>query len=335
MKLPLCLCIFAIIVSHALAQSQSVPHISHTYPPPEDIRKLDLTIPGNDPSGSGVIAYNPNGRFLAVSAGQKVIRIYDARPGDRHTAALAKTLTGHAAQILGLGFSDTNTLVSISLDQTVKIWDVEAGKLLHSSKLPLGKQVRFAIATGHQSLAADSSFGKARLWNYQTGEVLKTFEPNDSWVSALAFTPDGKLLVIGTDKGVVRIMDVATWTVTRAIDLDSPVHSLAASAEHILVGYGDGTVAMLNFGKQSSVPEVRKQTGTINAVAFSPNGEQFASASADRTLKVWDTGSLKLLCSLAGNAGPALSVAFSPNGQKLASIDADGNVDYWTVPKPR
>ena len=213
-----------------LARAESAPHISDTYPPPDDIRKPDLTIPGNDVSGTGVIAYNPNGRFLAVAAGEKSIRIYDARPGDRLTAELSKTLTGHAAQILGLCFSDTNTLVSISLDQTAKIWDVESGKLLHTTELNFGKQIRFAIAPGHQSLAADSSFGKARLWNYQTGELLKTFEPNDSWVSALAFTPDGKFLVIGTDKGVVRVMDVATWTVTRTIDLDSPVRSLAASA---------------------------------------------------------------------------------------------------------
>jgi WD40 repeat protein len=322
------------IVGTALAQGPSAPRISTTSPPPEDIRKPDITITGSDVTGTGVIAYNPNGRFLAVSAGEKTIRIYDARPGDRLKAELLKTLTGHAAQILGLCFCDTNTLVSISLDQTAKIWDVESGKLLHSTDLPLGKQVRFAIAPGQQSLAADSSFGKARLWNYRTGELLKTFEPNDSWVSALAFTPDGKLLVIGTDKGVVRVMDVATWKVTRTIDLDSPVHSLAASAEHIAVGYGDGTVAMLNLGEQSSVPEVRKQTGAINGLAFSPKGDQFASASADRTVKVWDAATLKLRSSLEGHVAGVVDVTFSPNGQKMASIDADGNVNYWSVPPP-
>jgi WD40 repeat protein len=332
MKLSLRPLVCAIIAGSALAQGAPGPHISDTYPPAEDIRRPDLTIAGHDVSGTGVIAYNPNGRFLAVAAGEKVIRIYDARPGDRLTAELTKTLSGHAAQILGLCFSDTNTLVSVSLDQTVKTWDVESGKLLHSADLPFGKQIKFAIAPGHPSLAADSSFGKARLWNYQTGEVLKTFEPNDSWVSALAFTPDGKQLVIGTDKGVVRVMDVATWTVTRKIDLDSPVHSIAASAEHILVGYGDGTVAMLNFGEQNSVPEVRKQSAAINCVAFSPKGDQFASASADRTVKVWDTATRKLRGTLEGHKAAVLSVAFSPNGQKLASIDADGNVNYWTAP---
>src|SRR5262249_23290478 len=153
----------------------------------------------------------------------------------------------------------TNTLVSVSLDQTAKTWDIATGKVVRTVEAHLGKQIQFAVAPGRQSVAADTSFGKIRLWNYQTGEVLKTFEPNDSWASALAFTPDGKRLVIGTEKGVLRVMDVASWTVARTIDLDSPVHSLAASAEHIVVGYSDGTVAFLNFGEQPSVPEVKKQ----------------------------------------------------------------------------
>jgi WD40 repeat protein len=125
-------------------------------------------------------------------------------------------------------------------------------------------------------------------------------------------------------------MDVAAWTVARTIDLDSPIHSLAASAEHILVGYSDGTVAILHFGDQPSVPEVKKQSGTINALAFSPKGELFASASADHSVKVWDSKTWKPLCSLVGHAAPVLAVAFSPDGKKIASMDAEGVVNFWT-----
>jgi WD40 repeat protein len=316
------------LASAALGQNQAAPRIS----PPEDIRKPDLTISNISPVVPGIIAYNPNGRFLAV-ASDKAIQIYDVRPGDRLAAALSRTLTSHGAQILGLAFSDTNTLVSISLDQTAKTWDITTGKLLHSSDLAFGKQIHFAIAAGHQTLAADSSFGKARLWNYQTGELLKSFEPNDSWASTLAFTPDGKQLVIGTEKGVVRVMDVATWNVAHTIDLDSPVKSLAASAEHIAVGYSDGTVAMLNFGGQASVPEVRKQNGSIDALAFSPQGERFASASADHTVKIWDARTLKLLCSLEGHRAPVVAVVFSPDGKRITSMDTDGVVNFWSEPK--
>ncbi|HWC60200.1 MAG TPA: WD40 repeat domain-containing protein [Verrucomicrobiae bacterium] len=318
MKFPLSVLLGAMILAAATAAA-------------EDIRKPDLIIAGVTSNAAGILAYSPDGRHLAV-ARDRSIQIYDPRIMESLKTQLRRTLSGHEGEILGLAFSDTNTLVSISRDQTAKIWDLETGKLLHTAELHLGKQNRFVIAPGQQPLAADSSSGKARLWNYRTGELLKSFEPNDSWASTLAFTPDGKSLVIGTEKGVLRVMDAAAWTVTRTIDLDSPVRSLAASAERIAVGYSDGTVAILNFGDQPSVPEVKKQNGVINAIAFSPKGEVFASASADHTVEVWDAKTLKPLCSLQGHAAPVVAVAFSPEGRRIASMDSEGVVNFWTVP---
>lgn len=328
-----CLILCALVCA-TIAQGQSQPIISSTYPPPEDIRRPDLTIAGESGKRINALAYNPNGRVLAVAGDDNAIRVYDARPGDRLSAELTQTLNGHTAQVIAIAFSDTNALVSISMDQTAKIWDVESGKLLHTAKLDFGKQNHFTIAPEPEPLAADGQMSRVRLWNYKTGELLKTFEVNDSAASSLAFTPDAKLLVIGSIKGVVRVMDVDSWKVTQRIDLDTPVRALAVSTNHILVGYEDGTLALLNLGSQTSVPEFKGHTGAINALAFSPKGEQFAAAGADGVVKVWDTESLKLLCTQQADSSEALSVAFSPNGQKMASSSADGSVHYWTVPLP-
>jgi WD40 repeat protein len=323
-KILICFFGLALMTDAVFGQSQ----LAHAA---EEIQKPILAITNAASVGPGTIAYNSNGRYLAV-ADDTVIRIYELRAGDRLAVALVRTLTGHDGRILGLGFSGTNTLVSVSADQAVKIWEIETGKLLHTAQLQVGKQLCFAIAPG-RARAADTSFGHVRLWNFRTGEVLTNFEPGDSWASVLAFTPDEKSLVIGTEKGVLRVMDVATWTVTRTIDLDSPIRSLAASAEHIVVGYSDGTVAILNFGDQPSVPEIKKQKGAINALAFSPKGEQFASASADHSVKIWDVATLKPICSLEGHGAAVLAVAFSPDGKGMASVDSSGVVNFWTAPR--
>lgn len=331
MKNSFCLFLCALVFGAGLVQGQSALERSNGALFTNEFRGPEFRIPAASSKPITAIVYNPNGRFLAVAGGDNAIRVYEGRITAGLMARLDQKLTGHTLPVLAIAFIDTNTLVSVSEDQTVKTWDVASGKLLHSTAVNFGKQLVPAIAPKSLPLFAGGTLRQVRLWNYQTGELLHSFEANDSDVAALAFTPDGKLLVIGTVKGVVRVMDVATWKVARAIDLDSPVRALAASANHIVVGYAEGTVALLNFGDQESIPEGKKHSGAINAVAFSPKGDRFASASADKMVKVWDTETLKVLCTLEGHRGEVVSVAFDPIGTRLASGGADGMVNCWAV----
>jgi WD40 repeat protein len=198
--------------------------------------------------------------------------------------------------------------------------------------LNCGKLVIAAFAPGNQPLFAGGAFKEVKLWNYQDGELLKEVETMDSNVSALAFTPDGQRLVIGTVKGVVRVVDVAGRKVTGIIDLDTPVHALAASTKQIVIGYGDGTVGILSFGGEGSIPEVKGHEGAVNTIAFNPKGDRFASGSADGVVKVWDTETLNRVCSFEGTAAEVFFITFSPDGSDLIASSANGNINGWNLP---
>jgi WD40 repeat protein len=63
-------------------------------------------------------------------------------------------------------------------------------------------------------------------------------------------------------------------------------------------------------------------------VAFSPDGQRLASASVDKTVKVWDAATGQEVLTLKGHTGAVSSVAFSPDGTRLASAGA-GGVKVW------
>jgi WD40 repeat protein len=66
-------------------------------------------------------------------------------------------------------------------------------------------------------------------------------------------------------------------------------------------------------------------------VAFSPDGRKLASASNDKTVRVWDVDSGKVEQTFEGHTDWVKSVAFSPDGRKLASASDDKNVRVWDV----
>jgi WD40 repeat protein len=71
--------------------------------------------------------------------------------------------------------------------------------------------------------------------------------------------------------------------------------------------------------------------GGVNAVALTPDGHRVISASADRTLKLWDLQTGQLLRTFAGHEGPVNAVAPTPDGRFLVSASHDRTLKIWDL----
>ncbi|MFP6618289.1 MAG: hypothetical protein VB877_03005, partial [Pirellulaceae bacterium] len=72
-------------------------------------------------------------------------------------------------------------------------------------------------------------------------------------------------------------------------------------------------------------------TGYVSSVAFSPDGKQIVSGSADSTLIIWDAESGQKVRTLNGHNNTVLSVAFSPDGKQIVSGSLDKTLRLWPI----
>ena len=77
--------------------------------------------------------------------------------------------------------------------------------------------------------------------------------------------------------------------------------------------------------------ELKGHIGHVRNLAFSPCGLMLASASADKTVRLWSVASGACMRVLQGHTDEVYGVAFLPNGKQLASCSWDSTVRIWTL----
>src|ERR1039458_5978457 len=76
---------------------------------------------------------------------------------------------------------------------------------------------------------------------------------------------------------------------------------------------------------------LRGHQDSVWSIAWSPDGSKLATASADRTAKVWEAGTGRELLTLRGHQGGVWSIAWSPDGSKLATASDDQTAKVYAI----
>ncbi|HLX58106.1 MAG TPA: WD40 repeat domain-containing protein [Ktedonobacteraceae bacterium] len=155
-----------------------------------------------------------------------------------------------------------------------------------------------------------------------------TYSGHSDYVSAVAWSPDGKRIASASGDQTAQVWDASDGShVLTYRGHSSDVLALAWSpnGQYIATGSVDTTVQIWNSTSGARVYTYRGHTNVVSGLAWSPDGQRIASISDDGTLQVWDafTGQhvvSNIISSPSARGEPAAlnAVAFSPNGKYLA-----------------
>jgi WD40 repeat protein/serine/threonine protein kinase len=270
------------------------------------------------------LAYSPDGRFLFVGSAEKVLYQWDlaketivrqipvgdfprslaVHPDGKHIftggyeggvvmwsldgGRPVQEFDGHAKSVESLAVSPNGKrLLSASPDGFARLWDVETAKILQEFSETYSHGAALSSDGG---LAAHTMGSGIRIWETESGKPLHELQTqNASPISALAFSPDGEVLVSGDYKGRIQVWDVKTGRELHRFDKQTDrIASIAFTPDgrHFLAGSWDRSLKIFDLHRGLESHVINAETLCVSYLAISPDGKTLATAGGMRFERV-------------------------------------------------
>ncbi|KAH7904186.1 quinon protein alcohol dehydrogenase-like superfamily [Hygrophoropsis aurantiaca] len=288
-----------------------------------------------------------------------------------------KVFKGHTKPVLSVAyFSDGKRVISGSDDKTIRVWNVESGKQEWQSLEQDGKVKCISISPDERTLAV-CGMRRVVMWNLESKNVVWTteemvdgwrvaFSPDGQLIAAtadediilldaetgkriteplpfgellycLAFSPDTTQLAAGSEKGKVRVFDVATGEAVLG-----PIHAhskrvtsalFTPDGKQIITASGDKSIRVWDGSTGIEVGDpMLGHESFIQQIALSHDGRRLASVD-NAMIRVWDQNTRRQL----GDSLPVeakywfYSIAWSPDGRSIVTGHHEGRISLWDV----
>lgn len=243
------------------------------------------------------LLFLPDDSTLLVG-GYQTIEVWDTQKQER-----TGELKGQRGYITGLALSADGRLASSGEDMTVRIWNLAEQTETASLKSFLYSVNGLAwspdgthIATVDGDETRLTKPGYVKLWNAQSGELVKEFPQHKLCATGVTFTPDGKYLLTSSLDEHINVYDIETGAALGFFGGHSrPTNCVLVLPEGKIAISGSGgrakggnEVKVWNIQDGEEFGIIDAHQGKVTCIAIAPDGKTLATGSYDKAVGLWD-----------------------------------------------
>jgi WD40 repeat protein len=273
-------------------------------------------------------AFSPDGRMLAVDDLDGTVRVWNVATGAQLLALPGPQNYKGTPGYNDIAFSpDGKAVLALNRLYGLRLWDVHNGRELLSLSWDNNMGNAFAFSPDGSRIAARISDSVAKVWDTHTGSELHTLTGASE---ALAYSPDGKRIVGGSDKGVT-VWDALIGREILALKGPRGGWAIGFSPDGTRIASGgDRVVTVWDVRTGRELFTLNGHPGGVGSVVFSKDGTRILSSDNHGTIKLWDALIGRELLTLKADTNRIRTALFSPDGKRIVCEEAYGHVKSWS-----